>query len=254
MSARKESQTPANRHIRDHYLQKGWVVVPDVFAAQDAQRMAESLLSLAEHEHGAAKAGYNLDRTPDGRLEPRKLDDAYLKDVSCRRFLKNDRLHALLSLLLGQEPLLVSDGVFFKPPRHGSAKPYHQDNFYFQCQPNDGLITAWIALDDVDAGNGCLRYIDGSHRGPILPHDVIPGEDYNSAPPPELIDLSRESLAPVPKGGVVFHHSQTLHTSHRNHSDRWRRGWATHWVTAGVTSTNGSLDEACFKRADYGAR
>ena len=41
-------------------------------------------------------------------------------------------------------------------------------------------------------------------------------------PPLRLIDLKRESLAIVRKGGVVFHHSETLHTSHRNESDRDR--------------------------------
>ena len=67
-------------------------------------------------------------------------------------------------------------------------------------------------------------------------------------PPPELIDLSKESLALVRKGGIVFHHSQALHTSHRNESDRWRRGYATHWVTSEVTSSNGTLDKAYFRR------
>ena len=124
-----------------------------------------------------------------------------------------------------------------KPPRLGSAKPYHQDNFYFRCHPDDQVITAWIALDDVDAGNGCLRYIDGSHLGPILPHiRFLARRLIIRRPAPELIDLSKESLAPVRKGGVVFHHSKTLHTSHRNESDRWRRGYATHWATAKVTS------------------
>ena len=36
--------------------------------------------------------------------------------------------------------------------------------------------------------------------------------------------------------GVVFHHSKTLHTSHRNESDQWRRAYATHWASAGVVS------------------
>ena len=34
------------------------------------------------------------------------------------------------------------------------------------------------------------------------------------------------------KGGVVFHHGTALHTSHQNNSERWRRAYATHWVSA----------------------
>ena len=112
-------------------------------------------------------------------------------------------------------------------------------------------MTAWIALDDVDEENGCLRYIDGSHRGEILPHEPVPGEGHNLAPPVQLIDFDRESLAPVRCGGVVFHHCQTLHTSHRNTSDHWRRGYATHWVTPGVTCDSDVLDNPLFKSEHY---
>ncbi len=109
------------------------------------------------------------------------------------------------------------------------------------------MLTAWIALDDVDEENGCLRCIDGSHRQGILPHETLPDKPYNKAPAPELIDLSRESVAPAKKGGVVIHHCQTLHTSHRNHSKRWRRGYATHWGTADVSSESSILDRPVFQ-------
>ena len=64
-----------------------------------------------------------------------------------------------------------------------------------------------------------------------------------------MIDLSKESLARVKKGGVVFHHSKALHTSGENRSDRWRRGYATHWVSPGVVAENETLDNAYFKHA-----
>jgi len=160
-------------------------------------------------------------------------------------------LPVVLTVLLGDQPLLKSDQIFMKPPHVGSAKPYHQDNFYFQCTPGDHVITAWIALDDVDKQNGCLRYISGSHAGGVVPHNEVPNEPYNLTPPDDLVDLSREALAPVRQGGVVFHHSETLHTSHRNTSDRWRRGYATHWVTADVTSKTDGLDQAYFNQPEY---
>lgn len=67
-------------------------------------------------------------------------------------------------------------------------------------------------------------------------------------PPAALIDLSQESLALVHKGGVVFHHSQMLHTSHR-----CRRGYATHWVIQDVISENETLDTAYFRSEQYPA-
>lgn len=237
---------------RGQYWKKEWVVVEGVFKLEEAERIAALALTIAEKELDIAIPGYNLDFSEDGTQQsPRKIDKPFLKDEGCRKFLVDERLTGILRVFLNEKPLLVSDQILMKPPRHGSAKPYHQDNFYFRCHPDDQVITAWIALDDVDAGNGCLLYIDGSHLGPILPHSPIPGEDYNLAPAPDLIDLGKESLAPVRKGGVVFHHSKTLHTSHRNESDRWRRGYATHWATAQVTSEINTIDNAYYKSKEF---
>jgi len=169
-----------------------------------------------------------------------------LRHADFRRFATDERLRSLVQQVIGKPVYLMTDQIFMKPPRFGSAKPYHQDNAYFRCHPDDEGLTAWIALDDVDESNGCLRYIDGSHHGPILEHHIDPVELYNQSPAQEDIDLSRESLVCVGKGGVVFHHWKALHTSHRNESDRWRRGYATHWATAEVTSQIDTIDKAYY--------
>ena len=65
------------------------------------------------------------------------------------------------------------------------------------------------------------------------------------------MDLSRESLATARKSAVIFHHTQTLHSSHENRSDRWRRGYASHWCTEHVESENHTLAEGHFRRPDY---
>lgn len=239
------------KKLFDEYWEKGWTVVEGVFSREEADRIARIALETSQAEMTDANTSYVVDRSASGEIAPRKIDRPFLKQSAFRAFVLDRRLTELVADLLGAPPLLSGDQVFMKPPHFGSAKPYHQDNFYFQCTPGDHVITAWIALDDVDEENGCLRYIDGSHKIGILPHEPVPGEPYNLVPPAELVDLSKESLAPVGKGGVVFHHSQTLHTSHRNSSDRWRRGYATHWVTSDVTSGNSTLDNAYFRRDDY---
>ena len=92
---------------------------------------------------------------------------------------------------------------------------------------------------------------DGSHREGLLAHDPLPGEEHNKVPPLELVDLSRESLAPVAAGGVVLHHPLTLHTSHRNESTRWRRGYATHWGKRSTSSLGDTIANAYFHQSDY---
>lgn len=235
----------------DHYWHRGWCVVEGVFAVEECDAIAGLAMEISQREM-VVDDSYVADCSDDGRqLLPRKLSGPFDKHEAFSAFALDAGLRALIKQLLGAEGLLATDQIFMKPPHFGSAKPYHQDNAYFLCTPSDGVLTAWIALDDVDEQNGCMRYIDGSHKGPILPHLPDPDEPYNKVPPRELIDLSCESVARVRKGGVVFHHAQCLHTSHRNESARWRRAYATHWATGQVRAESGVIANAYFQRADY---
>ncbi|MCZ6676020.1 MAG: phytanoyl-CoA dioxygenase family protein [Candidatus Poribacteria bacterium] len=236
----------------DDYWEKGWVVIEGVYHPDEVKRIAQLALEVSDRELTDDSASYVVDRAPDGSIVPRKIDRPFFKERAFQSFVLDSRLSNIIRDLINVEPLLMADQIFMKPPHFGSAKPYHQDNYYFKCDPAGHVITAWIAMDDVDESNGCLRYIEGSHKGPVLPHEMPdPDEPYNLVPPPELIDLSKEAAAIVKKGGVVFHHSQTLHTSHRNVSDRWRRGYATHWASAETTSETDTVKNAYFNRDDF---
>lgn len=235
-------------HI-DQYRTDGYTIVEGVFTRDHADRIAQLAEDIARRELAEANDAYLADHDDQGQPVARKIETPYTKDHAFREMANSPKLVAIIAQLIDAKPLIASDQLFMKPPRFGSAKPYHQDNAYFRCSPPDHVITAWIALDDVDESNGCLRYITGSHRDGLLEHVPVPGEPHNMAPPAELIDLSRETLAPVGKGGVVFHHVETLHTSHRNNSDRWRRGYATHWVAPDVTSEIDLISRAYFHRS-----
>lgn len=232
--------------ISSAYWANGWAVVDDVFSGSEIDAIVRVTMEESQRGLENFEEDFPAELSPEGETAPRKINRAYLKHPAFKAFVMDQRLTQILAELLGAPPLLTTDQIFMKPPHFGSAKPYHQDNYYFQCQPADRVITAWVALDDADGENGCLRYIDGSHRGGMLPHDKVPRVHHTFVPPPELVDLSKESLALVRKGGVVVHHCMTLHTSHRNDSDRWRRGYASHWVTSDVTSTSETIDQAYF--------
>ncbi len=230
----------------DEFWSRGWTVVEDVFTEDEAEAVAELATTISTKRLTPEGNSHAADRSRTGEMAPRKLSAPFLAHENLRRFGLDPRLNGLVDGVIGKRARLFTDQILMKPPKFGSAKPYHQDNAYFMCDPGDETITAWIALDDVDESNGCLRYIDGSHRGPVLEHIPIPGEPHNKVPPPELIDLEREAPACAGKGAVVLHHSHALHTSHRNDSERWRRGFATHWASADVVSSISTIDEAYF--------
>jgi len=130
---------------------------------------------------------------------------------------------ALASTLLpGAE--LVWEFAIMKPPLTGAATPWHQDEASFTIgTPYRTAISCWIALQDVTEEQGCLQYIPGSHRGPLLDHDSVGGNRRAHALAATAPDLSRAVAVPVAAGDAVLHHSRTLHGAGPNTSPEPRR-------------------------------
>ena len=75
---------------------------------------------------------------------------------------EHERWRQLASELIGEPSETKHPEWFNKPPGTEHPTPPHQDNYYFCLRPCN-VLTMWLALDDVDAENGCLRYVRGSH-------------------------------------------------------------------------------------------
>ena len=73
------------------------------------------------------------------------------------------------SQLVGGAVRFWHDQLFCKPARHGGVVAWHQDYSYWTRTTPMAHLTCWIALDDVTGENGCLQYVPGSHRWPLLP-------------------------------------------------------------------------------------
>ena len=137
------------------------------------------------------------------------------------------RWRQVAETLLG-EPVGAEEPEWFnKPPGTVHVTPPHQDNYYF-CLTPPHVLTIWLALDDVDAENGCLRYVAGSHMRGFRPHNRsnVLGfsqgiTDYAPA------DSAGEVAVSLRAGDAVAHHGMTIHRADANRSpSRHRRSFA----------------------------
>jgi ectoine hydroxylase-related dioxygenase (phytanoyl-CoA dioxygenase family) len=130
------------------------------------------------------------------------------------------------SQLLGGAVRFWHDQLFCKPARHGGVVAWHQDYSYWTRTVPMQHLTCWIGLDDSTRDNGCLQYIDGSHRWNLLPITGLAGD----------MDAIREVLTPaqwetfqnpvaieLKAGEASFHHPLMVHGSYANATDRPRR-------------------------------
>lgn len=148
--------------------------------------------------------------------------------------------------LLGVDHLRFwHDQVFYKPPRHPGVVPWHQDYSYWTRTGPPRHITVNVVLDDTDLENGCLHFVPGSHRWPLLPKVSFdaPMDALLADVPGELRDDFRPVPVPLRAGEASIHHSHTIHGSFANQSDGPRRAVVVNTMAADtrVTDTSGPL-------------
>lgn len=218
----------------EFYRSHGHLTVPDVFTPQRMDEIIEDIERWGEEvlaDLPPAQRAWYVDGGVKARTVLRKLDNPHHQREAVRRLAFAPRLVQMVECLIGQGVSVYFSQIFFKPPEGGGPKPAHQDNYYFGPNDPEGLVTAWIALDESTLENGCLYYAEGTHRGPVYPHVTPADEPYNLQLQADTLALHPATPAPVPRGGVSFHHGSTFHHSGPNLSKRWRRACALHYVT-----------------------
>ncbi|MEO7057084.1 MAG: phytanoyl-CoA dioxygenase family protein [Caldimonas sp.] len=226
------------------YRHHGHVTVNGVFAPAEADAVVADIEAWGETflaELPVEQRAWYVDGGVQARTVLRKLDNPHAHRTGVAALARDPRLVALAEQFVGAGVSVYFSQIFFKPPEGGGPKPAHQDNFYFGPTDIEGVVTAWIALDDATLENGCLYFGDGTNQGPVYSHIAPAGEPFNLQLPPAVLDRQPMVPAPVRKGGVSFHHGNTFHQSGPNHSARWRRACALHYVKNGVEFASPAL-------------
>ena len=110
---------------------------------------------------------------------------------------------------------------------HNKCSP--RSRYYWPLTPAK-CVTVWVAIDDVDAENGPMKFVPGSHvHGPIH-HDNSAPEEQNvlslTVPEAEQWGDGVEVISPLRAGQASLHSDMLLHSSDANSSSRRRCGVA----------------------------
>ncbi|EDP65485.1 50S ribosomal protein L20 [alpha proteobacterium BAL199] len=203
--------TTAPRHAADRYFRESGDAIR-VFL-EDGAVDADGTLTRPKHA-AVNKLGHAM----------HDLDPVF------DRVSRRPTLAALACGLGLADPRLVQSMVIWKPPSIGGAVTCHQDATFLITDP-PSVIGFWLALEDADAGNGCLFVIPGGHRGPLRQrfHEVG-GELVTEALDSTPFDESATVPLPAPKGTLVVLHGTLPHGSAPNTSERSRMAYTLHAV------------------------
>jgi hypothetical protein len=140
-------------------------------------------------------------------------------------FARCNRLVCVAEQLLRDEPYHYHSKMIMKDAKVGGAWAWHQDYGYWYgngvLTPN--LVSAFIAVDPATRENGCLQVIRGSHHCGRIHHQLT-GDQAGADPERVAEILKRFELVYVEMapGDVLFFHSNLLHRSDQNKSEKPR--------------------------------
>ena len=230
-----------NEKIRT-YIDDGYLVVPELVTNDELDVLKADVTKLARGEYPAD----NLQT-----LSAQTTDEEVAKHVLCihnphaispviLKYAIHSRICGVLSQITAAHlahwdgSVKLMQSMFFVKPPDFQGQAWHQDEVYIPTRDRS-LIGAWIAIDDANIDNGCLRVLPGSHRSgylyPQRPHNRpnefdLADESFGD------FDESSEVLVEVKAGSVVFFNSHLLHRAYKNRSKVYRRALVNHYMNA----------------------
>ena len=237
------TQVPDYSSLKPAYDQDGYVIVRQFLGGAELSELRSQLDRYIREVVPTLPptAAFYQDRA---RPETLKQMQHMEGDPFFREYVRHPRWVALGEALVGEEARCQAPEWFNKPPGTEHVTPPHQDNFYFCLRP-PYVTTLWLALDEVDDENGCLRYVVGSHLSGVRPHAPSQVVGFSQG----ISDYSDEDEASavavhLQPGDLVAHHGNTIHRADANRSvNRHRRAFAM--VFKGVSCER---DEEAYQR------
>ena len=212
------------------WKQDGYVVISQLFSADEVARYRAHYMAM--RGQGALPgdlAGVDA-KSDDPLIKYPRMIHMHRFDETSMKFMIDARIRQCLAELTGVgDPFAVQTMLYFKPAG-ARGQALHQDNAYLRAQPST-CVAAWLALDDCDEENGCMRVIPGSHEWPLLcAVKADTSQSFTDVTVPIPDDKPARPIY-MKAGDMMFFNGQLVHGSLPNMSkDRFRRALIGHYI------------------------
>ena len=168
---------------------------------------------------------------------PEYLTEPHAKSAYWLELCRQPNVIAAVRAVLGDNIVLIMSHLIVKPARDGKRIEWHQDRPTWPSVKGTDIATVWLAVDDADCGNGCMKVIPSSQQGypemEIVKYRGNDVFDFKVQVSPEL----EQNAVPVElaAGDISIHDSYIIHGSDANLSDRRRAGFTMRYANALTT-------------------
>ncbi|TDD61351.1 phytanoyl-CoA dioxygenase family protein [Kribbella antibiotica] len=222
--------------VTEIYAAEGIVQVPQLLDSHQVEEIRKAFMKQVETDRSMDFDDGLPDGDPLARyprfVHPHRRTDAEAGRIALDLMLDSRILDVVMALI--GPPLGAQSMFYFKPPG-ARGQALHQDNMFLRADP-ETCLAVWIAIDDVDAENGGLAVVPGSHRTELVcPETADLSESFTNAEVP-IPDGLHKVQTRMKAGDVLFFHGSVVHGSRPNSStDRFRRSLIFHYVPEAST-------------------
>ncbi|MFC0773696.1 phytanoyl-CoA dioxygenase family protein [Terrimonas alba] len=200
----------------------GYVIVPGFFSKEEIDKLYSiAIEDTVIHQH-AVDLNDQSGKKTKLTLWFKPGDDVY------SLLLRSNRMvNSVAKLLDSDSPVChFHTKLMQKQPKVGGAWEWHQDYGYWyknQFLFPDQLVSVMIALTEANKANGCLQVIKGSHKLGRVNHGFA-GEQVGAdmTMVNHALKTMEHVYVEIQPGDALFFHSNLLHRSEANTSDKPR--------------------------------
>ena len=221
--------TTSTSEIAQTYERDGFYFPVDVLTEAEARAIRDDF-EAAEAELAERPAELAMLRSSPAHLLP-----------SFAELVRHPRLIEAVSEVLGPDLLVWGSGLFIKEPRTPDYVSWHQDLTYWGLDEQQE-VTAWVALSPATIESGCMRFVAGTHKEPIVSHFDTHAEQNLLTRGQEIeveVDEADAVDVVLRSGQVSLHHGHLFHASNPNGSDDRRIGAALRYITPSMAQRSG---------------
>ena len=149
----------------EHYNRDGYLKEIRIFSEAESQENRRYFDDLLTRVLAAGGTSYSI-------------STAHLKYGRVYDLLTDQRIVDCVRDLLGENVVAWGSHFFCKMPHDGKRVSWHQDASYWPLSPSK-TATVWLAIDDADCENACMRFIPGTHHFGHLTYRLTENDGEN---------------------------------------------------------------------------
>jgi phytanoyl-CoA hydroxylase len=210
--------------LKSTFDRDGFVYLPGFLSAAQVTEIRERLKRFITEKSSSLPPEHIKFEVKEDATTLKMLQDLHIYDPFFADVLFNSTFTKLAEDLLEEEVIGKTVEYFNKPPKVGKATPPHQDGYYFMLKPMSA-VTMWMALENVDAENGWVSYVKGSHKLGMRHHAFTNTLGFSQGIPDFgiLADTEKEVFFKTKPGDLLVHHALTIHRASPNTSEERTR-------------------------------